>query len=371
MIARLWKKSGNARSRNLLSRDRDQLTIQNSPIERPVTQPQRHHTEATATVYRGRFAPSPTGPLHFGSLVAALSSYLQAQTHNGHWTIRIDDIDPPREVDGATQAILSSLEVHGFPTNQVIYQRQQAEHYEKALDRLGTADRLYACACSRSFLRRTRPSPTAEQPAHTSPYITQNNDPGPVYPDATYPGNCRDLILPHQDNALRFRVSGRVSFTDLIQGPVEQDLVKEVGDFVIKRKDGLYAYQLATVVDDELDGITEVARGCDLLDNTPRQIALGNALGFSQPAYLHVPIAVNDSGQKLSKQTGAAALQSSEVINNLLRVWQFLGQAQVFDSTKYNNTSQGIREFWNTAKQHWSIERIPRVSTLTAGEIQP
>lgn len=348
---------------------RDELTSNNSQTTQPVKQPDHHNTGATA--YRGRFAPSPTGPLHFGSLVASLTSYLQAQTNQGHWTIRIDDIDPPREVHGAKEAILSSLELHGFPTNNVIYQRHRTEFYEQALTRLDSDRRLYACSCSRSFLRRTRPLPRMDKPDPSNPVNPHSQDSSRVYPDSTYPGNCRDLQLTHQDNALRFRVSDPVSFTDLIQGHFEQDLVNEVGDFVVKRKDGLYAYQLATVVDDELDRITEVARGCDLLDNTPRQIALGTALGFNQPAYLHVPIAMNDSGQKLSKQTGAEALQSSEVINNLLLVWRFLGQARVFDSAKYNNTSQGIRKFWDTAKRHWSVERIPRVGSLTVREVAP
>ena len=293
--------------------------------------------------------------MHFGSLVAALSSYLQAHTQSGHWTIRVDDIDPPREVSGAKQEILACLTAHGFPVeNNVLYQHQRTECYEEALVKLAKAKLVYACACSRRFIQQTQPMQTSSKSSSAN---------------TIYPGHCRTLNLPLQDHALRFVVSDSVAFEDTIQGRFEQNLVNDVGDFIVKRRDGLYAYQLATVVDDELDRITEVVRGSDLLDNTPRQIALGDALDFHQPTYLHVPVVVNHDGHKLSKQTGADALQASEANKNLLRAWRFLGQPSVFASTAINNTSQGIREFWKIAERHWSVNHIPRTTSLTLDQV--
>jgi glutamyl-Q tRNA(Asp) synthetase len=247
--------------------------------------------------YRGRFAPSPTGPLHFGSLVGALASYLDARAHGGTWLVRIEDIDGPRTVPGADRQILSTLESFGMHADEPpVWQSARTADYEKALQTLQDAGLVYPCGCSRKEIADSLANAHAR---HTT---------------LAYPGTCRDGLKGKSPRAWRLRVpepgAATVAFDDRWQGPQSQDLAAEVGDFVLKRADGQWAYQLAVVVDDASQGITHVVRGVDLLDSTARQIYLQRALHLPTPAYLHVPVVVDANGEKLSKQTGAAPLDA-------------------------------------------------------------
>jgi glutamyl-Q tRNA(Asp) synthetase len=257
--------------------------------------------------YRGRFAPSPTGPLHFGSLVAAVASWLDARAANGEWMVRIEDVDTPRTVPGAAEDILRTLAAFGLDWDgEVGWQSRRTHLYDDALARLHACGAAYRCKCSRRE-------------------IADSGLAGPAGP--VYPGTCRHLSLREGATAERFDVSHtRIAFHDRVQGAIEQDLEREVGDFVIKRRDGLHAYQLAVVVDDAEQGITDVVRGADLLWSTPRQIALQRRLGYPTPRYLHVPIATNERGEKLSKQTLAPAVGAAQASQTLRSVLTFLHQ---------------------------------------------
>ena len=238
-----------------------------------------------ADFYRGRFAPSPTGPLHAGSLVAALASYLDAKAHGGQWLVRIEDVDTPRCVPGADRIILQQLaEVGLIPDELPVYQSQRSHLYQAALDKLIYNHQVFPCSCSRKDV--------AAAIAKANPLAKPKNG------ELVYPGTCRDGMTQalSQDTqpAWRFITSG--------------DVKSQIGDFVLKRADGCFTYQLAVVVDDALQDITHVVRGTDLLDNTPRQIALQQALGYRTPQYLHMPLVLASDGEKLSKQNGAAAL---------------------------------------------------------------
>jgi glutamyl-Q tRNA(Asp) synthetase len=254
--------------------------------------------ESTPPRYRGRFAPSPTGPLHLGSLLAAVVSYLEAQRHNGEWWVRIEDLDPPREMPGASDAILRSLEAHGLQwQGDIIYQSQRNAMYQQAIEQLAEQDQLFWCRCSRKQL--------SGQPV--------------------YPGTCRDQRLPRQDAAIRFQVTDCDDcFTDLFQGLQSTQLATDYGDVVIRRRDGLFAYQLAVVVDDIEQGMTDIVRGIDLLSATFWQRALYRALDKSCPAYAHLPV-LTRAGQKLSKQNQAPALDNDAAVDNLMQLWPWLG----------------------------------------------
>jgi glutamyl-Q tRNA(Asp) synthetase len=242
--------------------------------------------------YVGRFAPSPSGPLHAGSLAAALASWLDARAHAGRWLLRIEDLDPPREQPGAAAAIVAALERFGLrPDGPVGHQSHRVAAYDAALARLAAAGLAYPCACTRreiadSQLRRT----VAGQR------------------ELVYPGTCRDGLPPGRSpRSWRLRVpAGIVRFEDRWFGAQAQDVARDVGDFVLRRADGLWAYQLAVVVDDADQQVTDVVRGADLLGSTARQIVLQRALGLATPRYLHVPVVENAEGEKLSKQTGAS-----------------------------------------------------------------
>ena len=263
-----------------------------------------------ATRYTGRFAPSPTGPLHRGSLVAALASYLDARVRRGCWLLRIEDIDAARPVPGAAESILACLQALGMqPDGEVIWQSRRHSRYQAAFERL--AHHTYPCACTRREIADSH-SGLASDGA------------------AVYPGTCRTgLAAGRQARAWRLRVPDRghdcISFEDRWVGTVSQRLANEVGDFVLKRADGFWAYQLAVVVDDAEQQVTHVVRGIDLLDSTPRQIYLQRLLGYPTPAYLHVPVVTNAAGEKLSKQTGAVALDLSQPLAELRRAASFLG----------------------------------------------
>jgi glutamyl-Q tRNA(Asp) synthetase len=253
---------------------------------------------SSSAPYRGRFAPSPTGPLHLGSLVAALGSYLDAKAHGGEWLVRIEDLDTPRTVPGAADDILRTLERFGLEWDgPVLYQSTRIDAYEAALDQLRRRDLAFPCTCSRKDIGER------------------------------YPGTCRTGPRGSRDAlSWRFRVSGEtVEFEDRRLGPQRQNVEEYVGDFVLKRADGLFAYQLAVVVDDAAQGITDIVRGEDLLDSTARQIQLQRSLGYPQPRYLHLPVVNNELGQKLSKQTGAAALDPARVPELLEQARLLLG----------------------------------------------
>ena len=245
--------------------------------------------------YRGRFAPSPTGPLHAGSLVAALASWLDARAHGGTWLVRIEDVDKPRCVPGADEEILRQLAACGLlPDEPPEWQSRREALYQEALDRLVAGGEAYPCACSRKDIELAWRLQGRSRERHG---------------ELVYPGTCRGGLHGKVPRAWRFRVpAGTVAWTDRRVGTHLQDVAREVGDFVLKRADGLFAYQLAVVVDDAAQAITHVVRGEDLVDNTPRQLLLQRALGYPQPAYLHMPLVLGANGEKLSKQNGAAPL---------------------------------------------------------------
>ncbi len=274
--------------------------------------------------YIGRFAPSPTGPLHAGSLVAALASWLDARAHGGRWLVRIEDLDTPRNVAGARATILDQLERCGLrPDEPVALQSQRTGLYDAALQRLATLGRAYPCGCSRRDLQRLS-APAA--------------DDGEGRTDRIYPGTCRHGLGGKAARSIRLRVCGGradggeaddgdavVAWTDRRLGPRRQDVAREVGDFVLKRADGLWAYQLAVVVDDAAQGVTDVVRGEDLVDSTPRQILLQRLLGLPTPRYLHTPLVRAGDGSKLSKQTGASALDPASPLGALRAAGAVLG----------------------------------------------
>ena len=256
----------------------------------------------------GRFAPSPSGPLHFGSLLAALGSYLSIRRQGGIWRLRIEDLDPLRTVPGSEDELLRTLERLGLEWDgPLLRQSERSAAYEAALEQLAAQGVLFPCSCSRKEILTTAPHAGEE---------------GPIYP-----GTCRDgLHAGKQARALRLRVEdSSIAFVDALYGPYQQNLAEEVGDFVLKRADGLFGYQLAVVVDDGASGVTEVVRGADLLASTPRQIYLQRLLGLPTPAYLHLPLALGDDGEKLSKRHARYAL-SADPGRALNRALIFLGQ---------------------------------------------
>ncbi len=296
-----------------------------------------------SVTYRGRFAPSPTGPLHFGSLVAALGSYLDARTQHGQWLVRIEDIDIPRNVPGAAEHILATLEAFGFAWDgPVLWQSTRLDAYAAALDQLICNGQAYPCACSRKE-------------------IADSTQRAAIDGGLAYPGTCRNgLPSGRTARAWRLRVEAEeVAFDDRLQGRISQHLETDVGDFVLRRADGLFAYQLAVAVDDEFQGISDIVRGADLLASTPRQIWLQRCLGLSTPRYAHLPLACNQAGEKLSKQTLAPALDSRRIAETLLMALHFLGQnppAELLRSTP--------AEVWNWAIENWRFEDIPQQRSI-------
>ena len=294
---------------------------------------------------RGRFAPSPTGPLHFGSLIAAMASYADAKARGGRWLLRIEDVDAPRARPDSEAAILATLVRYGFAWDGgVVRQSERTSRYAAALASLVARDLAYPCACSRRELAASAP-------------------PGPLG-ERVYPGTCARGAPPdraaRKARAWRVRVAGaRVGFVDRVQGAQAQELGHDVGDFVVQRADGLYAYQMAVVVDDADAGISHVVRGADLLASTPRQIHLQRLLSLNEPAYLHVPVAINAAGEKLSKQTRATELPDAPLAA-LRAAWSFLDQP-VPDAAP-----RTASEFWAFALRAWTPRRIPPVAMLPA-----
>jgi glutamyl-Q tRNA(Asp) synthetase len=294
--------------------------------------------------YVGRFAPSPTGPLHIGSLVAALGSCLEARVQGGRWLLRLEDVDEPRCSQTAADGLLRTLEACGFTWDgPVLVQSRRRERYQHALAFLQQAGRVYPCACTRRELADSRLAP----------------DGAPVYP-----GTCRDGLPPGKvARAWRLRVEAGppLCFDDGLQGRLCQDLATEVGDFVLRRADGYFAYQLAVVVDDADQGVTHVVRGADLLESTPRQLYLQRCLGLPTPDYAHLPVAVNAVGEKLSKQTLAMAIDGLPPAAALAAALGFLGQAPPAWLA-----SAGVDEVWAWALAHWCLTRVPRKRALPA-----
>jgi len=293
------------------------------------------HT-AQSVPYVGRFAPTPSGPLHFGSVLAAVASYLDARQAHGHWLIRIDDVDAPRAVPGAADEILMTLERLGFAWDaEPVRQQTRGAAYEAALARLREAGRVYGCACTRKML--------ADAPRAADGSVI-------------YPGNCAGGLPPGvEPRAWRFRVPDRViEFQDRIQGRVAEDVRRDVGDFVLKRADGLFAYQLATVVDDAEAGVTDVVRGIDLMLSTPRQILLQQALGLPTPRYAHFPVVVDAGGQKLSKQSLARAVTGFSPSQLVFDALSCLGQEPP-DAL----LGAPVGALWSWAIEHWSMAAVP------------
>lgn len=306
----------------------------------PLTPSRLYPTEPSG--YIGRFAPSPTGPLHFGSLVSALASYLDAKAHGGKWWVRMEDLDPPREQPGSADEILRTLEGHGLCWDgEVLYQSERHQAYQDCLDALVEAGLVYPCACSRQNLTRM---------------------------GGIYNGHCRTHPpQPGQACSLRLKLydlpdrpgTDLAEFEDLIQGPQTQNLRTQAGDQILKRRDGYFAYPLAVVVDDIAQGVTHVIRGSDLLEVTGRQLFFFDLLGAPLPAFGHVPLAVQANGQKLSKQNHAKPIHSREANKNLWRVLVFLGQNPPVDLA-----NAPIAEIVDWAIQHWRRDAVSGLSHL-------
>jgi glutamyl-Q tRNA(Asp) synthetase len=291
--------------------------------------------------YRGRFAPSPTGPLHFGSLVAAVGSYLDARSRGGEWWLRIDDLDPPRVAPGASDDILRTLEACGMHWDgEVVHQSARSGGYHAALHLLRQQKKVYPCACSRREIADSAI-------AGIEGYV--------------YPGTCRDG-LPAGKKARVLRLDTRrvrIEFDDGVQGRIAQDLEAEIGDFLVYRADGVYAYHLAAAVDDAEQGISDVVRGADLLESTPRQIYLQRLLGLPAPRYAHLPVAVDARGEKLSKQTLAPPVDRSRPAPLLAAALEFLGQGPPADLAHAD-----LDALWRWAIANWRLDRVPRERTL-------
>jgi glutamyl-Q tRNA(Asp) synthetase len=285
--------------------------------------------------YIGRFAPSPTGPLHYGTMVAAVASFLQAHSNHGRWIVRIEDVDTTRCIKGADTQILNTLESFGMHWDgEIIYQSQRTDVYEHALETLKQRELVFPCVCSRKQL--------TEKTGEWSP---------------VYPGTCRQVTDWHGDDySVRLKVADElICFDDGVYGAQQQNLANEVGDFVIKRRDGLFAYQLAVVVDDAYQQVTEVVRGTDLLDSTSRQIYLQRCLGYAQPEYCHCPLVIDSAGNKLGKSAGAAAIDCVDAVTTLTSILEFLGQPIAAELT---DTS--LEEAWQIAIAQWDPKRIPK-----------
>ncbi|NIE97593.1 tRNA glutamyl-Q(34) synthetase GluQRS [Acinetobacter sp. Tr-809] len=281
--------------------------------------------------YIGRFAPSPTGPLHFGSLLTAVASYCDAKTNQGKWLVRIEDTDIPRIYPHSETHILSCIDAFQFePDADIIFQKNRFDIYEQVLEQLKQSQSIYACQCTRKMLGSNH----------------------------IYAGTCRDLNLDFANQAIRLKVPDQlICFEDRLQGQQCSNLQHDLGDFVLKRRDGIISYQLAVVVDDYLQGITHVVRGADLLDNTARQIWLGSLLGYPSLSYMHLPLAMNDQGQKLSKQNLAQALDINKAPELLRQAILALGQPQVELDQPHIMLKQAV--------QQWDVSSIPFGMHLT------
>ena len=305
------------------------MTVENYPAEHSSALAQRRN-DVSPNRYSGRFAPSPTGPLHFGSLITAVASYCEAKSHQGKWLVRIEDTDIPRIYPGSEEHILRCIDAFGFtPDAEIIFQKDRLDIYEHVIEQLHKQDLVYACQCTRKMLGSNH-----------------------IYQDT-----CRNLGLTFQDQAIRLKVEDvEICFEDPLQGQHCSHLKKDLGDFVLKRRDGIINYQLAVVVDDYLQGMTHVVRGADLLDNTERQIYLGQLLGYPRLEYMHLPLAMNDQGQKLSKQNMAHALDITQAPQLLQQALQALHQP----SLDLDRPAVMLKQ----AVQQWNLALIPKTPEL-------
>ena len=296
---------------------------------------------ALTTPYKGRFAPSPTGPLHLGSLTTALGSWLDAKAHGGQWIVRMEDVDTPRTIAGSDQIILQQLKACGLEWDEEpVWQSQRTHLYQAALEQLINRQLVYGCTCSRKHIEETL--------QQTGVIL------GP-HEELVYPSTCRDKLHPPDSAAVRMKLPNpcTVSFIDRVMGHQSQNLNTAVGDFVLRRADGLFSYQLAVVIDDHLQGITHVVRGDDLLSNTARQIYLQQCLGYPSPSYMHLPIVNNDAGEKLSKQNHAQAidiLNKESIVKALSSAAHHLGLHQTRSQSK-----QTIGEWLTVKVEQWKI----------------
>ena len=330
---------------------------------------------SVGATYIGRFAPSPTGPLHAGSLVAALASWLDAKANGGKWLVRIEDVDTPRCVPGADQIILQQLAACGLhPDEPPVYQSKRGHLYQSALDQLIAQSLAYPCGCTRQQIEQAEAESGLQRPRHA---------------ELVYPGTCRDglkgkqarswrlLSSFYQSNTLHVKVkstllapdnvANEVIWADLRLGPQSQNVNTEVGDFILKRADGLWAYQLAVVVDDAAQGITHIVRGEDLADNTPRQLLLQRALGLPQPQYLHTPLVLAADGQKLSKQHGAQAVDLASVTHALVALRQAAHHLGLSLDDKANQTTDWLAKAvraWSYRAYESSADRDARTASL-------
>jgi glutamyl-Q tRNA(Asp) synthetase len=301
------------------------------------------HNQST-NAYIGRFAPSPTGALHFGSLVAAVASYCDAKSNGGKWLVRMEDLDKPREVKGATSEILRALEAFGFAWDEeIVYQSQRAYYYENALEILHNKKVVYACTCSRKEIADSSSAIGIEGVIYPKTCLNKHALGGNIH------AASRALVLDKN-----------ITFLDQIQGEITQNLACDIGDFIVKRADGLFAYQLAVVVDDAAQGVTNIVRGADLLDSTPRQIYLQHLLDFSTPSYAHIPIALNNAGEKLSKQTLAQPISMQLAEHQLFEALSFLGQ-----NPPAELKSATLDEVWRWAIANWQLSKIPKVANIS------
>jgi len=332
-----------------------------------------------AIIYRGRFAPSPTGPLHFGSLAAAVASYLDAKHHHGAWLVRMEDLDVPRCVPGAAVDILRTLEAFGlYWDEEIIYQSQRTAAYEAALQQLQDIGAAYPCCCTRKEIADSAlhgiegyvyPGTCRDGIKSPSPQPSPLKGEG-VAGARTLAWRVRTDLLPSPlagegELARVPRERGGVEFDDALQGRITQNLESEIGDFVVKRADGLFAYQLAVVVDDAFQNITHVVRGADLLASTPRQIYLQRLLGLPTPGYMHLPVAVNEAGEKLSKQTLAAPVDRGDPAATLWRVLLFLRQ-----QAPQELRGEAVENILQWAAVNWRPENLRGIKSLPVIDVQ-
>jgi len=312
-------------------------------------------SSATATIgiadpqrgaYRGRFAPSPSGPLHFGSIVAAVGSYLEARTRRGQWLLRIEDLDPPRARPGAADAILRGLDrLQMHWDGEVLRQSERTDAYAEALGRLRAGGHLQSCGCSRSVLEE----------------LVQNRERAPG-DELFHPPQCPSAPLDGTGNAWRFRTPDReIRFLDRVQGSRSDNVARSCGNFVVQRRDGLFAYQLAVVVDDDAQQITDVVRGMDLLGSTARQILLQESLGLQRPTYMHLPLAVDASGVKLSKSGDAPSVENTDPTRLVVATLEFLRQQPPGELAQ-----APLEEVWAWARENWRPQRFEAVTSAAA-----
>lgn len=305
-------------------------------------------------MYIGRFAPSPTGPLHFGSLIAAIASYCDAKSHGGKWLVRMEDLDKPREMQGAASTILRQLGSFGFEWDgEITYQSQRTVLYDNALEKLKINGHIYPCTCSRKEIADSATSSGIE---------------GVIYPKTCYKKWLQNTAREthafgsHMDTgSQRIHVEDaiKIDFLDATQGQISQHLASSIGDFILRRADGFFAYQLAVVVDDAEQGITHIVRGADLLASTPRQIHLQQLLGLPTPNYAHVPVAVNNAGEKLSKQTLAKPIDAQLAAPQLVSAMQFLGQQAPAELAQ-----NALTDIWLWAIKNWQLSQVPKSKSI-------